>query len=1299
MKLLLLLICLPLLGLDNSKTVHNQTAMALAGRAITLHWYLAQGEIRGYPRPYVNPSDTNVRQAASAWQADVKTRWRDGSRDRAITGVRSGDPAWSTGGGGLVSIVEASTDIATITFTTGHGLRPGDRLVISGATADLDLNRDHYLVLSAPSATTVTVSTQSVSTGTYNHAGLTVRHVIEPSGTGLCRIKSPNHRLEVSEEVTIDGVAGIAGSAGTWRVTATAQDEFLINTTCTGSYEGGGTVRGPDFGSVKTALVSFVSGVPASGSLKVDVVNSLDACHLGGAATCQAAGLDKAGMLAFNGGAWDARLNFTANVKTGSTGLISRSARTMLAAWDGVERYCGPRYWQRGPVVTQLIVEYGCEGAMTQDLGWKIVPGRQLAGAITTTAQAQISVVDAAGLEAGSRLWFLGSGNNIEHMEVTAIAGNTLTVLRAIDSTTPQTYANSKYFGVLQWEDAPNDGFKSIHPAFGVTFLSGWSGVRIETRVENVYWNRQQGVWYAPEIVVDGVTRLARSEMKHAAKTRWRRVFWSGSNPETFCEGGAGTDADDCAGTGGGTRAMAYLVDHNTDYLTYAGALLAWPRNPSATTYSWWYSLSGSGFNLSDRGDIGVDRRINNKQSTALPKYPQKYLGMGTWGADTYGSAVAEKDFQNGTQEGWPMPRALALWVQSWDKWGYDLLLGSSLPGSGGNSAVESYIPYLSKEDAPGRGSYLAGWNEPSAGRWLSTHVRPTMATTAANYYNSVTMPNDGPRVACWSASNTTFTSAIGTQGSQWPCWHYNMQGGDSWNLELAHMNDWSWTAWLVTGEDWHMQTMLAKAAFASAYGHATPYGRNIGKIWAYSLTNDLVRHESWGTQAILHALSAAPTELLYGQNGTPERNLLLAQAWDGVLFAEGVTAQTDGWASILYGPKFKTDCAGYTISLNNSLTSDRYLWGRCAMGQPSNPLGYFPPPLKVGPCSDDHSGILDCTKASHLHGLWMASYSNVVWNRSLEMGFPGYRHVRRKMGRMAINATLNKDFNGYLFGYYNGPTAMIASGTIPQTWAEWRSGFSANARAANSWTYIGGSTPLAVGYSYRMLSMLSFYTDLADKTTGGCEPSRRPPLGCTGQQAYAWYKQTVINQNQAIANDLKYYLQPRPMIADVWLEAGRTAAVARYTAPDGAACRYRLSISEEGDSLDGNDIPDVSTGRARSVALTGLLPDTDYWLRLTCGQARRTERFRSAVADGSDGATIRLRAPGGCGPLCLVRVEYSGDGAAWTPLAPRACAYGCSVNIPAGSQRAKHVRYTYYSDELGLARFAGPASTLLLVK
>jgi len=1209
MRFLLALLTLPLLALDNGQMFYNQTASALTSRVVTGHWYLAEGDIPNFPRPYVTPSDTGTRAAATYWQADVKSRWRDSFRTRAITGVRTAPPTFATSAGTLVRIVEDSSDISTVTTSVPHGFQVGDRILIHGATGDLDLNKDHYVVLSVLTSTTLTISTQNVSAGPYLNAGLTLRHVIDPNAEGshqtqnLCRIVSPDHRLEVADSVTISGVDGITGVNGTWRVSATSKDEFLINTTCSGAYAGGGAVAGPSFGSVKTVLVSAIVNVPASGSVYVDLVNSADQCHLGDSATCTTAGLDKAGMLAFDGGTWDAQLSTTANVKSGSTATITTSARAMLTAWDGTESYCRPRYWQRGPVVTQLILEYACAGEQTYDFGWRIVPGGQLnttTGAISSPTQTEIQVVSAANFEVGTRLWFMGAATVVEHMTVTAISGNTLTVLRGVDGSTPTTWAAGKYFGTLQWQDA-TDAAKSLHPSFALTFNTGWAGVKIETRVENDWWNKQQGIWYAPTLVVGGVTRFTKPEFKHAARTSWRKVYWTHNNPDVFCEAGSGTDGDDCAGSGGGTRQIVLRVDHNTDYLTYSKAILSWPRNSSnAGAYSWWYSLAGGGFNQSDMGDFAVTRRLVYNQSASTPIFPLRFLGTGTWGSDSYNVTTAQKDFTNGTQEGWPFPRMIANWVQTWDQYGYKLLYGTPLSGGGGNSAVENYIPWAYREDAA-RGPYVAGWPDSAAGRYLSTHSRPTQATTFDNLHIGAVLPADQPKVACAPTPGAAYSSAINTEASQWPCYHYlYAQGADSWLIETAHMNEWSYSAWLFSGDEWYIRTMLEKAAFSAGRSHSLSggIGRNLGKIWAWSGQNDHIRNESWGTQSISHALNAVPTELLWGQTSTPERNLLLAQMWDGVMFAEGTQKQTDGWASILYGPLFTTDCTGWSASLNSAISSDRYRFGRCNMGQPNNALGYFPPNVGAVACNAGLMPNLDCTVASTEIAHWMLSYSNVVWNRSLDLGFPGYRYAREKLGKLLINATLNRDFSPYLFGFYYGAGKLVATGTLPQTWAEWYSEYSASAKAVASWVDVGGTTYSETGYSYRLWSALSFYTDLVDNTTEGCQPSRRPPVGCTGTQAFQWFRSNNIVQNVALAQEAKYYLQPRPVIESVRASLSGGTATISWTAPDGGACRVTLNPTS---SLDTGSTA-TAIGRAQSFSTSAVSGDV---YQITCGAAR----------------------------------------------------------------------------------------------
>jgi hypothetical protein len=71
----------------------------------------------------------------------------------------------------LTNIV-VSTNTATMT-APNHGLQVGNRIVVSGATVDIDLNGT-YLVLTTADANTLTFTTASVANATYNESTLAV---------------------------------------------------------------------------------------------------------------------------------------------------------------------------------------------------------------------------------------------------------------------------------------------------------------------------------------------------------------------------------------------------------------------------------------------------------------------------------------------------------------------------------------------------------------------------------------------------------------------------------------------------------------------------------------------------------------------------------------------------------------------------------------------------------------------------------------------------------------------------------------------------------------------------------------------------------------------------------------------------------------------------------------------------------------------------------------------------------------------------------------------------------------------
>jgi hypothetical protein len=111
-------------------------------------------------------------------------------------------------------------------------------------------------------------------------------------------------------------------------------------------------------GSIRHAMLSFAASVPASGSLAVDFVAQATSNNSGN--------LDRSGMLNYNNGNWGADIEAT----NGAT--LKADARAMLTAWNGVDsgiNGSGVRYWLKGPVVTQVIVE-DRSSSLTYDLGW-----------------------------------------------------------------------------------------------------------------------------------------------------------------------------------------------------------------------------------------------------------------------------------------------------------------------------------------------------------------------------------------------------------------------------------------------------------------------------------------------------------------------------------------------------------------------------------------------------------------------------------------------------------------------------------------------------------------------------------------------------------------------------------------------------------------------------------------------------------------------------------------------------------------------------------------------------------------
>lgn len=114
-------------------------------------------------------------------------------------------------------------------------------------------------------------------------------------------------------------------------------------------------------GSVKKASISWVNTYSGLSNTDISFRNNTNPCSSGNQAACDAAALNKAGMLAYGGGTWAASITLVPN-PSGTATAATFNARTVLDA----DRY---EYYLRGPAVTQVIVG-DKTSTRTDDFGW-----------------------------------------------------------------------------------------------------------------------------------------------------------------------------------------------------------------------------------------------------------------------------------------------------------------------------------------------------------------------------------------------------------------------------------------------------------------------------------------------------------------------------------------------------------------------------------------------------------------------------------------------------------------------------------------------------------------------------------------------------------------------------------------------------------------------------------------------------------------------------------------------------------------------------------------------------------------
>lgn len=282
-----------------------------------------------------------------------------------------------------------------------------------------------------------------------------------------------------------------------------------------------------DDGSVQHSLVTFFASVPAGGRLKVDFVNQ---------AQTDATGLAKQEMFDFAGGKWGAAIAAGANVVDDSEPVFT-NAKDILAAWNGTPSDTSVRYWLRGPLVTQVIVED--KSAQTPfDFGWYTALGVVRNSVDITRTATEFTVYPDYAREIAGWTLPLQVYSNGEAMKICEVQGLKAVICpdgRGADGTKARVHRT--FIDVSPdagWRKSTEQRQKSLHPVFVLTFYRGWAGVKVEAIVENTWTQRLQNQVYNMRLMKDDpfVEAGPVEKVMQAAGTRWRRVFWSGAEPQ-----------------------------------------------------------------------------------------------------------------------------------------------------------------------------------------------------------------------------------------------------------------------------------------------------------------------------------------------------------------------------------------------------------------------------------------------------------------------------------------------------------------------------------------------------------------------------------------------------------------------------------------------------------------------------------------------------------------------------------------------------------------------------------------------
>jgi hypothetical protein len=638
---------------------------------------------------------------------------------------------------------------------------------------------------------------------------------------------------------------------------------------------------------------------------------------------------------------------------------------------------------------------------------------------------------------------------------------------------------------------------KSLHPMTVLTFYAGWPGVKVEFITENEWTTKLQEQSYTIVLKTDdasrSLTQVFTQAVVHLANTRWRKTYWSGTQPG------------------------AIWVDYNLSYIVASKAIPNYDTSIVLSQIGVCDELYMNSGNCTAGGGFSGSRHSVSWYSSNQYLFGTAWSGGTPGSGDAYGGQWREDMGGGGGAAGeyGPYPRWYIRYLYAMNSTrsqARDLILPLL-----GNADAVGQVPIHYRELATGRKYDSAGAVD-AFGKTLSIDARPGFSTYDPTNTGSFFTDNADKITYVGTLTNGTWNGLPGSSvGSP--------------DNAYAHFTFTTYVPYLITG-DWYLLREMQEIAswqLAAGLGSVAGYNNWSSRHGSWGLAGGQVRAHAWQMRNLVDAYVISP-------DSTPEKAYFKQKLDNNLAMLEGRLNMTTGnyyqaCTSSPFSATTETSIWCYGLKRRNFLSdsgmTDTY---------DTNPLHYIA--ISSAGCTIGSSTYyeMDCAGDTYAAELqWQQNYYHMTLGHTAEL-YSAASPAQQLTTQWTVNASGSAGgHNPWLNDTYLVPMLMNSnSHHTPTSWTQLMNGYTVGPdpngriwRDKTALSYYNTSNAAADSLSYAAEHDYDFIARAAVSFGSGVTT----PEGNSGLTVYNWIRDSEMGPlglNGEYATNPKWAISPR---------------------------------------------------------------------------------------------------------------------------------------------------------------------------